>query len=51
MFKVFFILVNVIRHVFSAVDVYVDGMNEAGYRYEYLFGNRIVLSRFIAIES
>ena len=51
MFKVFFILVNVIRHVFSAVDVYVDGMNEAGYRYEYFFGNRIVFSRFIAIES
>ena len=51
MFKVFFILVNVIRHVFSTVDVYVDGMNKTGYRYEYLFGYRIVLSRFIAIES
>ena len=51
MFKVFFILVNVIRHVFSTVDVYVDGMNKAGHRHEYLFGYRIVLSRFIAIES
>ena len=51
MFKVFFILVNVIRHVFSAVDVYVDGMNKTGHRHEHFFGNRIVFSRFIAIES
>ena len=50
MSKIGFVLLIVIRYVFTAIDVCLDCMDKAGYRYKDFFGYRVIFLHLFPIE-